>query len=93
MTNSNFTIDFVSGKLFVVGLCFIFKYLFFSFLRLFNPNDNNPIKKKMKPQTQIIKKKRFKKKISIKKIPNKQEYNENITLETLINQENYQNYQ
>ncbi|PEH36108.1 hypothetical protein BBA70_03190 [New Jersey aster yellows phytoplasma] len=57
MTNSNFTIDFVSGKLFVVGLCFIFKYLFFSFLRLFNPNDNNPIKKKMKPQTQIIKKK------------------------------------
>ncbi|PEH36291.1 hypothetical protein [New Jersey aster yellows phytoplasma] len=43
MTDSNFTIGFVSGALFVTGLCFVFKYLFFSFLQLFNPNDTYPI--------------------------------------------------
>ncbi|GAK73983.1 MAG: hypothetical protein QS2022_0950 [Candidatus Phytoplasma asteris] len=48
MTNSNFTIGFVSGALFVTGLCFVFKYLFFSFLKLFNPNDTYPIKRKTK---------------------------------------------
>ncbi|WP_342386598.1 hypothetical protein [Candidatus Phytoplasma asteris] len=92
MTDSNFTIGFVSGALFVTGLCFVFKYFFFSFLQLFNPNDTYPIKRKTKenetPKSNNQKNIKDVKKDIDKKIPIKQEYKENTPLETLINQEN-----
>ncbi|WP_373402685.1 hypothetical protein [Candidatus Phytoplasma solani] len=47
MTDSNFTIGFMAGAVFVTVLCFIFKHLFFSFLQLFNPNDPHPFKKRI----------------------------------------------
>ncbi|GAK73774.1 hypothetical protein ['Chrysanthemum coronarium' phytoplasma] len=92
MTDSNFTIGFVSGALFVTGLCFVFKYLFFSFLQLLNPNDTYPIKRKTKeneaPKSNNQKNIKDLKKDIDKKVPIKQEYKENTPLETLINQEN-----
>ncbi|GAK73853.1 MAG: hypothetical protein QS2022_5220 [Candidatus Phytoplasma asteris] len=92
MTDSNFTIGFVSGALFVTGLCFVFKYLFFSFLQLFNPNDTYPIKRKTKENetSKPINQKNIKdlKKDIDEKFSNQQEYKENTPLETLINQEN-----
>ncbi|ABC65391.1 hypothetical protein AYWB_274 [Aster yellows witches'-broom phytoplasma AYWB] len=47
MTDSNFTIGFMTGAVFVTVLCFIFKHLFFSFLQLFNPNDTHPFKRRI----------------------------------------------
>ncbi|MFB0638504.1 hypothetical protein [Candidatus Phytoplasma solani] len=47
MTDSNFTIGFMAGAVFVTVLCFIFKHLFFSFLQLFNSNDTHPFKKRI----------------------------------------------